>query len=72
MLSGILAEAATDPTRASAVSVLHHALRNDLTLAYGALELMAESPDLPADLQPLAAKALRALGVAQQRLTHHD
>jgi hypothetical protein len=69
VLSGMLAEAATPRFTTRAVSDLHHALRNDLTLAYGLLDLMAESPDLPADLQPLAAQALRALDAAQQRLT---
>jgi hypothetical protein len=64
-------EAITNESVASSVSVLHHTLRNDLTLAYGALDLMAESPDLPADLQPLAAQALRALEVAQQRLSQY-
>lgn len=71
MTSVIPTEAVIDQSAASAVSVLHHALRNDLTLAYGALELIAEAPELPPDLQGLTTRALQALDVAQQRLAEY-
>ena len=70
-MGGTSSDAMTGQSPASPVSALHHQLRNDLVIAYGALDLMAESPDLPPGLQPLVAEALRALDVAQQRLLQY-
>ena len=37
---------------------LTHALRNDLTLPTTLLDLLADQPELPADLRPLVAAAI--------------
>ena len=56
-------EALSDAARA-----LAHDLNNDLTMPIGALELMRERPDLPADVQELIVAAAEDLTRVEERV----